>query len=183
MIFEYSKGENTCQRHRVWSEQREGVCLMAITEKQLRILKANNEESHLETRAQFDPAFILAVSMAGKPFVEIISIGNAVFPSVLLFCQGSKLFIYFRFFQSVTSSNWKFSSQLFSHHDSGTVVCLIYHHTISETISEITIYLLSWVSFAKAELSFQYLFTMLFVQLCHGCQRRYLHGANIHAGQ
>lgn len=27
------------------------------------------------------------------------------------------------------------------------------------------------------------LFTILFVQLCHGCQRRYLHGANIHAGQ
>ena len=24
---------------------------------------------------------------------------------------------------------------------------------------------------------------MLFVQLYHGCQRRYLHGANIHAGQ
>ena len=44
--------------------------------------------------------------------------------------------------QSVISSNWRFSSQLFSHHDSGTVVCLIYHHTISETISEITIYLL-----------------------------------------
>ena len=52
-----------------WSEQNGGFCLMAVSNERLRILKANNEESHLETRGYIRDA--LVALLLEKPYDDI----------------------------------------------------------------------------------------------------------------